>query len=130
MNAEFEKLAREAINSNQTFEQYLLQLCELEVAACRSNALTNLIKQAQFPVEMGLENYDFSAIQSISKQQVWELARCEWVRQFSNVCLLGQPGSGKTHLAIALGFATCHSVVLERNYCSKSSQIVMNAEVC
>jgi len=107
MYAEFEKLAHEAATSNQTFEEYLLQLSELEVAARASNALVNRIKQAQFPVEKGLENYDFSAIQSISKQKVLELTRCEWIRQRANLCLLGQPGTGKTHLAIALGLAAC-----------------------
>jgi len=107
MHAEFEKLAQEAATSNQTFEEYLLQLSELEVATRASNALVNRIKQAQFPVEKGLENYDFSAIQSISKQKVLELTRCEWIRQRANLCLLGQPGTGKTHLAIALGLAAC-----------------------
>ncbi|WP_145223927.1 IS21-like element helper ATPase IstB [Gimesia algae] len=107
MNAEFEKLAHEAANSNQTFEQYLLQLTELEVAARSTNALTSRIKQAQFPVEKGLEDYDFAAMKSVNKQKVLELARGEWVRQHTNLCLLGQPGTGKTHLAIALGLAAC-----------------------
>lgn len=107
MNAEFEKLAQEAASSNQTFEQYLLQLTELEVAARSTNALTSRIKQAQFPVEKGLEDYDFAAMKSVNKQKVLELARGEWVRQHTNLCLLGQPGTGKTHLAIALGLAAC-----------------------
>lgn len=109
MNAEFEKLAQEAASSNQTFEQYLLQLTELEVAARSTNALTSRIKQAQFPVEKGLEDYDFAAIKSVNKQKVLELARGEWVRQHTNLCLLGQPGTGKTHLAIALGLAACRA---------------------
>lgn len=107
MNAEFEKLAQEAASSNQTFEEYLLQLTELEVAARSTNALTSRIKQAQFPVEKGLEDYDFAAMKSVNKQKVLELARGEWVRQHTNLCLLGQPGTGKTHLAIALGLAAC-----------------------
>ncbi|QDT88790.1 DNA replication protein DnaC [Gimesia algae] len=100
-------MAHEAANSNQTFEQYLLQLTELEVAARSTNALTSRIKQAQFPVEKGLEDYDFAAMKSVNKQKVLELARGEWVRQHTNLCLLGQPGTGKTHLAIALGLAAC-----------------------
>lgn len=107
MNAEFEKLAREATASNQTFEQYLLRLTELEVAARSSNALNSRIKNADFPVEKDLETFDFPAVPAVNKQKVLELARCEWIREHANLCLLGQPGTGKTHLAIALGLAAC-----------------------
>jgi DNA replication protein DnaC len=109
IGAEFEKLAREATASNQTFEQYLLRLTELEVATRQSNALMTRIRQANFPVEKDLENFDFSAIAAVNKQKVLELARCGPpcgrcpITQRSNVCLLGQPGTGKTHLAVALG---------------------------
>ena len=95
MKAEFEKLAREAIAANQTFEQYLLRLTEREVAARASNALNSRISNASFPVEKDLEGYNFSAIPSVSKQKILELARCEWIREHANVCLLGQPGTGK-----------------------------------
>ena len=103
IGAEFEKLAREATASNQTFQQYLLRLTELEVATRQTNALTSRIRQANFPVEKDLETFDFSASKAVNKQKVLELARCEWITQRSNVCLLGQPGTGKTHLAVALG---------------------------
>ena len=107
MKAEFEQLAREAAQSNQTFEQYLLRLTELEVSARASNTLNSRIKQAQFPVQKDLDSYDFSALPSVNKQKVLELARGEWINQHANVCLLGQPGTGKTHLSIALGLAAC-----------------------
>jgi DNA replication protein DnaC len=103
IGAEFDKLAREASASNQTFQQYLLRLTELEVATRAANALTARIRQASFPVEKDLEGFDFSASKTMNKQKVLELARCEWIAGRSNVCLLGQPGTGKTHLAVALG---------------------------
>jgi DNA replication protein DnaC len=99
IGAEFEKLAREATASNQTFEQYLLRLTELEVATRQSNALATRIRQADFSVEKDLENFDFSASQAVNKQKVLELARrgppcgrCPIIQR-SNVCLLGQPGT-------------------------------------
>ena len=98
IGAEFEKLAREATASNQTFEQYLLRLTELEVATRQSNALTSRIRQANFPVEKDLETFDFSVPSAVNKQKVLELARCEWITQRSNVCLLGQPGNGQDAL--------------------------------
>lgn len=109
MHAEFEKLAREAAASNQTFEQYLLRLTELEVAARASNALNTRIRNAAFPVQKDLDSFNFAAIPSVSKQKALELARCEWISQRANVCLVGQPGTGKTHLAIALGLAACRA---------------------
>lgn len=120
MKAEFEKLAREASAANQTYEQYLLQLTELEVTARASNALTMRIRNAHFPVEKDLESYDFSAIPSVSKQKILELARCEWIRDHGNVCLLGQPGTGKTHLAIALGLAACREGIKTRFFTAAS----------
>ena len=103
IGAEFEKLAREATAANRTFEQYLLRLTELEVATRQTNALASRIRQANFPVEKDLESFDFLASKAVNKQKVLELARCDWITQRSNVCLLGQQGTGKTHLAVALG---------------------------
>jgi DNA replication protein DnaC len=107
MSAEFEKLAREAANANEGYEQYLLRLSELEVAARTSNALRARIKQAAFPVHKDFDTYDFAAMPALSKPKILELARGDWIEQRYNCCLLGQPGTGKTHLAIALGLAAC-----------------------
>jgi DNA replication protein DnaC len=105
--AEFEKLAREAGAANEGYEQYLLRLTELEVAARSTNALAARIRAAGFPVHKDFETYDFAAVPSVPKQKVLELARGEWLDQHYNACLIGQPGTGKTHLAIALGLAAC-----------------------
>ncbi len=107
MLAEFEPLAREAGETNQNYEQYLLRLTELEVAARQSNALKARIKQAGFPVEKDFDTFDFSASAAPPKQKLLELARGDWVDQKENVCLIGSAGAGKTHLATALGLAAC-----------------------
>lgn len=114
MLAEFDKLAREAAEGRQTFEQYLLRLTELEVSARAANALSQRIKQAGFPTGKSLETFDFTATPSVSKQQVLELARGEWIRQHYNCCLLGNSGTGKTHLAEGLGRAACHEGIRVR----------------
>jgi len=120
IKAEFEQLAREAAQSSQTFEQYLLRLTELEVAARATNTLNSRIKQAQFPVHKDLDTYDFSALPSVNKQKVLELARGDWITQHTNVCLLGQPGTGKTHLSIALGLAACREGVRTKFFTAAS----------
>ncbi len=107
MLAEFAKLAREAATANEGYEQYLLRLTELEVAARSAHALQARIKQAGFPVHKDFDTYDFTAVPSLSKPKVLELSRGEWLAQRSNACFIGSPGTGKTHLAIALGLAAC-----------------------
>lgn len=105
--AEFEKLAREAAAANEGYEQYLLRLTELEVAARATNAVQARVRQAGFPVTKDFDTFDFSAVPCLSKPKVLELARGEWLDQRANVCFIGSPGTGKTHLATALGLAAC-----------------------
>ena len=105
--AEFEKLAREAAEANEGYEQYLLRLTELEVTTRSTNAMRARIKAAAFPVHKDFDTYDFTTIPTLNKQQILELARGEWIDQHFNVCLIGNVGTGKTHVAIALGLAAC-----------------------
>lgn len=107
MGAEFEKLAREAAAANEIYEQYLLRLTELEVAARSTNAVRNRIKNAGFPVLKDFDTFDFTAVPGLSKPKMLELARGEWINERSNACLIGSPGTGKSHLATALGLAAC-----------------------
>jgi DNA replication protein DnaC len=107
MGAEFEKLAREAAAASEGYEQYLLRLTELEVSARASNAVQARIRAAGFPVAKDFDTFDFTAVPHLSKPKVLELARGEWIEQRANVCLVGSPGTGKTHLATALGLAAC-----------------------
>jgi len=107
MLAEFEKLAREAAAANETFAQYLLRLTELELAARASNAVPARVRQAGFPVHKDFDTFDFSAVPHLSKPKVLELARGEWIEQRFNICLVGSPGTGQTHVATALGLAAC-----------------------
>lgn len=107
MLAEFEKLAREASANNEDHVAYLLRLTELEVAARSANALSNRIKQADFPVPKDFDTYDFTALPGLNKQKLLELARGEWIEQHFNLCFIGNAGTGKTHLSTALGLAAC-----------------------
>ena len=53
------------------------------------------------------DTFDFTAVPALPKQKVLELARGEWIDQRWNCCLIGGSGTGKTHLATALGLALC-----------------------
>jgi DNA replication protein DnaC len=109
MGQEFERLARDAASTNQTFEQFLLRLTEIELSARAANAVTTRIKNAEFPVEKDFDTYDFSVMPNLSKPKVLELARCEWIEQKYNCCLVGSHGTGKTHIAVGWGLAACRA---------------------
>ncbi len=107
MLGEHARLAREAADAGEDYEAYLLKLTELELAQRSANALANRIKAAGFPVLKDLETFDFTLAPGLNKQKVLELARGQWIEERFNCCLIGNSGTGKTHLAVALGQAAC-----------------------
>ncbi len=109
MLAEFAKLAREAADGDQDYLEYLLRLTELELATRSANALQSRVKQANFPTHKDLETFDFSVSSGTNKQKILELARCQWIDEKKNCCLIGASGTGKTHIATSLGLAACRA---------------------
>ena len=100
-------LARQAAEQDQSYADYLLALLEQELSQRAVNRRRRLFQQAKFPIAYTLDSYDFTLVPSLSKQKVLELARGEFVRKAENVVLVGEIGTGKTHLATALGHAAC-----------------------
>ena len=86
---------------------YLLQLSELELLERERKAAERRLKAARFPVLKSLETFDFAARPSVNKVMVSQLARCEFIDRRENVLFVGNPGTGKSHLAIALAAAAC-----------------------
>jgi len=109
MLAEYAKLSREAANADEDYPGYLLRLSELELATRAGNALAMRIKAASFPVIKELADFDFTLVPALGKPKVLELSRGEWIDQHSNAALIGNSGTGKTHLAIALGLYACRA---------------------
>ena len=109
MLGEYEKLSREAAEADEPYEGYLLRLSELELTTRSGNALAARVKAAGFPVIKELADFDFTLLPNVSKPKVLELSRCEWVEQNMNACWVGNSGTGKTHLCIALGLCACRA---------------------
>ena len=107
MLREFPKLSEQCAKEGATFEQFLLRLVEQEMMDRERRATERRIKAARFPVTKSLETYDFPAIPSLNKKLVVELARCELIGRKENLLALGNRGTGKTHIALALGLAAC-----------------------
>ena len=104
---EYDKVARQCAQEGLDCPRYLLRLCELELLDREQRATERRIKAAKFPVLKSLETFAFHAIPSLNKRLVLELARSEYLDRRENVLALGNSGTGKTHLALALGLAAC-----------------------
>ena len=104
---EYDKVARHCAQEGLDCPRYLFRLCELELLDREQRATERRIKAAKFPVLKSLETFAFRAIPSVNKRLVLELARSAYLDRRENVLALGNSGTGKTHLALALGLAAC-----------------------
>lgn len=104
---EYDKVARQCAAESVDYPRYLLRMTELELLDRERRATERRIHQARFPVVKSLDSFHFLAIPSLNKALVLELARCEFLLRRENVLLLGNSGTGKTHLALALGLVAC-----------------------
>jgi DNA replication protein DnaC len=107
VKAECEKVAQRCAADNVDHLTYLLQLLELELLDREKRAADRRLKAARFPTLKTLENFDFAARPSVNKVIIAELARCEWIDKRENLLLIGNPGTGKSHLATALAAQGC-----------------------
>jgi DNA replication protein DnaC len=105
--ANYRKFAQEAAQSAQPYEEYLLALLEQEANQRDVNRRKRRVQEARFPVLRMLDEFDFAQLPSLNRQKVLELARGEYIGRHENVALIGSIGTGKTHIAIALGLAAC-----------------------
>jgi len=104
---EYDKVARQCATESVDYPRYLLRLTEQELLDRERRATERPIHQARFPVVKSLDTFEFLAIPAVNKALVLELARCEFLLRRENVLLLGNSGTGKTHLALALGLSAC-----------------------
>jgi len=86
---------------------FLLRLAERELLERERKATERRIKEAFFPVIKTIDTFDFTVRPSLNENLVRELLRGEYLEKKENILMVGNPGTGKTHLATALGFAAC-----------------------
>ena len=92
----------DAASKQLTYPEMLADLLGVEVSARRERYLSTRTKLAHLPFQRTLEQFDFASQPSIDERHVRELAGLAFVAEAANILLLGPPGVGKTHLAVAL----------------------------
>jgi DNA replication protein DnaC len=105
--AECEKVAQRAAADNVDHLGFLLQVVELELIERERKAADRRLKAARFPAPKTLDGFDFAARPSVNKPLLLDLARGDYLAKRENVLFVGPSGTGKTHLATALGMAAC-----------------------
>jgi DNA replication protein DnaC len=107
MLREHRKMAAVCQTEGADYATYLLRLVEQEIHDREQRATERRLKAARFPVVKTLDSFRFEAQPSINQPLVRELAHGEFIKERENVLLIGNSGTGKTHLATALAFAAC-----------------------
>jgi DNA replication protein DnaC len=107
MLRDYASMASVCSKERTDYPTYLLRLAERELLDREQRAAERRIKAAKFPVLKTLETFDFTAQSSINEALVRELMTGEYVDRRENVLLVGNSGTGKTHLATAFAFNSC-----------------------
>jgi len=107
MLREYFQVAAICQKDRSDYATFLLRLAERELLDRDKRAAEKRIKDANFPVIKTIDTYDFKAQPSVNEQLVRELLRGDYIDKRENVLLIGNPGTGKTHLASALAFSAC-----------------------
>jgi DNA replication protein DnaC len=129
-----ESLLEQATKKESSYGDFLLELLTTEVEARRQRYLKTRLQLALLPYVKSFEQFDFSFQPSIDERQVQELCTLRFIHEASNVILLGPPGVGKTHLAVALAeaairagqpayFKTAHDLVADLGKANREGKL-------
>lgn len=105
LRASYREFAREALDKGISPTQFLLSCLEEEARSRRERALRDRLRKAKFPSLKSLGDFDFTTIPELPKAKVLALADGHFVARKENIICLGPSGTGKSHIAVALGMA-------------------------
>jgi DNA replication protein DnaC len=98
-----EERIRYAKEKNMAYEEFLELILEDEIANRRDNSYKKRYNKTKLPNHKTLEDFDFNFQPSINKRKINDSATCSFIKEKKNIVFIGSPGTGKTHLSIALG---------------------------
>lgn len=96
---------KQATDDSLGYAEFLGMLVEDEINKRTENKKKRLYHGAHLPFEKGIEDFDFTFQPSIKKQEILELSTCHFLEKKANIILIGQPGTGKTHLSVAIALS-------------------------
>lgn len=105
---------RQARQDKLDYDEFLLNLTEVEVQVRLENGRKRRLREAKFPLSKPLETFKFEEAPDLDVRLIKELSTCEYVKQSRNIIFVGKSGAGKTHLATALGMEACRQGVRTR----------------
>ena len=103
----FELLLDEFKNKNKNHDQFLYKLLELEFISRTKSRKASRIRQAGFPFKKHLDELKLEELPENAKTKLAELETLDFIKQGRNIIFAGNPGTGKTHIAIGLGIKAC-----------------------
>ena len=95
------------LGSDKSYEEFLLALMKMELDSRMESSQKRKIKSSNFPYIKTMDELDCNQFEHLSEAFIYELASCDFVSKRQNVVMIGNPGTGKTHLSIALGVKAC-----------------------
>lgn len=105
IKAQWQSMTQKAIAEHWAPDQYLAELCHIELLAREDKRLQQYLKDATLPVGKQLGSLDFSVLQGVTQRQVHQLIQQHgWVKTGGNLLVFGASGVGKTHLVSSIGY--------------------------
>ena len=98
---------RQAREGGVDYDEFLLELTSAELQARAENRLDRRLREAKFPLMKPVETFDLNAVPDLDIRLFRELTGCGYIRERKNIIFLGRSGTGKTHMATALGIEAC-----------------------
>jgi len=114
MLSNYKGLIRQGIENQWSYEEFLVELTQIEIQIRTENRLKRRLREAKFPLMKTLDKFDYEAAQGLNHLLIQDLRRCEYINQKRNVILVGKSGTGKSHLATGLGVEACRQGIQTR----------------
>jgi DNA replication protein DnaC len=114
MTKNLENVQRQALENKLSYDEFLLNLTEIEVQVRKDNGRKRRIREAAFPLHKPLETFKFEAAPELDIRFINDLARGSYLKNNKNIIFMGKSGTGKTRLATALGIEACDQGIRTR----------------